>query len=82
MMIDKKISVGTLITIATIGATVIFTQGAASHRIEYVEKETYENKESIKSIVKEVNQNKIDIGKIETKIDEGFKRIENLFIEN
>ena len=25
---------------------------------------------------------KIDIGKIETKIDEGFKRIENLFIEN
>tara|TARA_R100001463_G_scaffold6332_1_gene20846 strand:- start:5986 stop:6231 length:246 start_codon:yes stop_codon:yes gene_type:complete len=81
-MIDKKISVGTLITIATIGGTVFFTQGATSHRIEYVEKETFENTESIKSISREVNQNKIDIGKIETKIDEGFKRIENLFIEN
>ena len=81
-MIDKKISVGTLITIVTIGGTVIFTQGATSHRIESVEKEAFENTESIKSVVKEVNQNKVDIGKIEAKIDEGFKRIETLFIEN
>ena len=81
-MIDKKIAVGTLITIVTIGGTVIFTQGATSHRIESVEKESFENTESIKSIVKEVNQNKVDIGKIEAKIDEGFKRIETLFIEN
>ena len=81
-MIDKKISVGTLITIATIGGTIIFTQGATSHRIESVEKEAFENTESIKSVVKEVNQNKVDIGKIEAKIDEGFKRIETLLIEN
>jgi peptidoglycan hydrolase CwlO-like protein len=81
-MIDKKISVGTLITIVTIGGTVIFTQGATSHRIESVEKEAFENTESIKSVVKEINQNKVDIGKIEAKIDEGFKRIETLFIEN
>ena len=81
-MIDKKISVGTLITIATIGGTIIFTQGATSHRIESVEKDSLENTESIKSVVKEVNQNKVDIGKIEAKIDEGFKRIETLFIEN
>jgi hypothetical protein len=81
-MIDKKISVGTLITIVTISATVIFTQGATSHRIESVEKEAFENTESIKSVVKEINQNKVDIGKIEAKIDEGFKRIETLFIEN
>jgi hypothetical protein len=44
--------------------------------------DSLENKDSIKGIVKEVNQNKVDIGKIEAKIDEGFKRIENLFIEN
>ena len=81
-MIDKKISVGTLLTIATIGGTIIFTQGATSHRIESVEKEAFENTESIKSVVKEINQNKVDIGKIEAKIDEGFKRIETLFIEN
>ena len=56
-MIDKKISVGTLLTIATIGGTIIFTQGATSHRIESVEKDSLENTESIKSVVKEVNQN-------------------------
>ena len=81
-MIDKKISLGTLITIATIGGTIIFTQGATSHRMESIEDDSSENSTSIKAIVREVNQNKIDIGKIETKIDEGFKRLETLIIEN
>ena len=81
-MIDKKISLGTLITIATVIGTFIFTQGATSHRIESVEDDATENSKSIKAVVKEVNQNKVDIGKIEAKIDEGFKRIETLFIEN
>ena len=81
-MIDKKISLGTLLTIVTIGGTIIFTQGSTSHRIESVEDDAIENGQSIKAIVKEVNQNKVDIGKIEAKIDEGFKRIESLFIEN
>ena len=80
-MIDKKISLGTLITIATIGGTIIFTQGATSHKMESMEADASENSTSIKAIVREVNQNKIDIGKIETKIDEGFKRLETLIIE-
>ena len=33
-------------------------------------------------MVKEINDNKVDIGKIEAKIDEGFKRLETLIIEN
>ena len=81
-MIDKKISVGTLLTIVTVVGTIIFTQGAKAHRIDSVEVDSLENKDSIKGIVKEVNQNKVDIGKIEAKIDEGFKRIENLFFED
>ncbi len=81
-MIDKKISLGTLLTIATIGGTIIFTQGATSHRIEAVEVDSLENKNSIKTMVKEINDNKVDIGKIEAKIDEGFKRLETLIIEN
>ena len=81
-MIDKKISLGTLITIATIGGTIIFTQGATSNKMESMEADASENSHSIKAIVREVNQNKIDIGKIETKIDEGFKRLETLIIEN
>ena len=58
-MIDKKISLGTLITIATIGGTIIFTQGATSHKMESMEADA-----------------------LETKIDEGFKRLETLIIEN
>ena len=81
-MIDKKISLGTLLTIATIGGTIIFTQGSTSHRMDSMEGDASENSHSIKAIVKEVNQNKIDIGKIETMIDEGFKRLETLIIEN
>ena len=81
-MIDKKISLGTLLTIATIGGTIIFTQGATSQRMDSMEGDSSDNSHSIKAIVKEVNQNKIDIGKIETKIDEGFKRLETLIIEN
>ena len=81
-MIDKKISLGTLLTIATIGGTIIFTQGSTSHRIDSVEGDSIENKNTIKTIQKEVNDNKVDIGKIEAKIDEGFKRLETLIIEN
>ena len=39
-MIDKKISVGTLITICTIIGTFIFTQGASASRMEANEKNT------------------------------------------
>ena len=81
-MIDKKISLGTLLTIATIGGNIIITQGSTSHRIDSVEGDSIENKNTIKTIQKEVNDNKVDIGKIEAKIDEGFKRLETLIIEN
>ena len=81
-MIDRKISLGTLLTIATIGGTIIFTQGATSHRMDSIEGDSTENKNSIKVIEKEVNDNKVDIGRIEAKIDEGFKRLETLIIEN
>ena len=37
-MIDKKISLGTLITGATIIGTFIFTQGSTQTKIEVVEK--------------------------------------------
>ena len=81
-MIDKKISVGTLLTIVTIGSTIIFTQGATTHRIDAIEADSLENKNNIKTVSREVNNNKVDIGKIEAKIDEGFKRLETLLIEN
>ena len=81
-MIDRKISVGTLLTIVTIGSTIIFTQGATTHRIDVIEADSVENKNAIKTVSREVNNNKVDISRIEAKIDEGFKRLETLLIEN
>tara|TARA_R100000664_G_C2725417_1_gene117523 strand:+ start:538 stop:783 length:246 start_codon:yes stop_codon:yes gene_type:complete len=81
-MIDKKISLGTIVTILTIGGTIFFTQGSAQQKVESIKDETDKNLESIDRLREDVNQNKVAIGKIEAKIDEGFKRLETLIIEN
>ena len=83
-MIDKKISVGTLITICTIIGTFIFTQGASASRMEANEKNTEENSKKIK-INREKTQN-LEVGqeRIETKIDgvmDRFDRLETLIME-
>ena len=81
-MIDKTISLGTIVTILTIGSTIFFTQGSAQLKVESLKENTNKNLQSIDKLKDDVNQNKVDIGKIEAKIDEGFKRLETLIIEN
>ena len=81
MIIDKKISAGTILTILTIGSTIFFTQGSTTQRIESIEKDTDKTIQNIDKIKDDINKNKVDIGKIETKIDEGFKRLESLIME-
>ena len=78
-MIDKTISLGTIITIVTIVGTFIFTQGATSAKIDNISEE---NRKKIMSNTDKVQKVEIDVAKIEAKIDEGFKRLETLLIEN
>ena len=80
-MIDKKISLGTLLTGATIIGTFIFTQGSTQTKIDSVEKEQ-------NTVVKRVDNNssaivnlKVGQAKIETKLDERFNKIEELILE-
>ena len=80
-MIDKSI-IGTFITIVTILGTFTYNQGSTSNKIESLEKEAVPSEKSINSNSKDINQLKVDIAKIESKIDEGFKRLETLLIEN
>ena len=80
-MIDKKISLGTLITIGTIIGTFVYTQGIFAQKIESVESD---NSNSIQKIMS--NSNKIQtlensVAKIETKLDERFNRIEELLMD-
>ena len=80
-MIDKKISLGTVITICTILGTFIYTQGIMTSRMESFEKDT--NTQSIK-----INKNQEDIQdleksviKIETMMEERFDKLESLIME-
>ena len=80
-MIDKKISLGTVITICTILGTFIYTQGIMTSKMESFEKDT--NTQSIK-----INKNQEDIQdleksviKIETMMEERFDKLESLIME-
>ena len=81
-MIYKTISLVTIITIVTIVGTFIFTQGATSAKIDNKESGSEENRKKIMSNTDKVQKVEIDVAKIEAKIDEGFKRLETLLIEN
>jgi flagellar capping protein FliD len=80
-MIDKKISLGTVITICTILGTFIYTQGVMTSKMESFEKDT--NSHSIK-----INKNQEDVQdleksviKIETMMEERFDKLESLIME-
>jgi hypothetical protein len=80
-MIDKKISLGTILTGLTIIGTFIFTQGSTQSKIDSVEKEQ-------NTVVKRVDNNsaaivnlKVGQAKIETKLDERFNKIEELIMD-
>ena len=81
-MIDKKISLGTIITILTIVATFIYTQGATSTKIESVVSDSTDNRKKIMTNRNKVQDIEVKIARIESKIDEGFKNLERLLIEN
>ena len=80
-MIDKKISLGTVITIMTILGTFIYTQGQVSNKIESVEDDSKSHSIKINKNVEKIQDLEISVGKIETKIDERFNRLESLIME-
>ena len=81
-MIDTKISLGTIITIATVIGTFIYTQGIIDTKIEAFESDSTEDRKKIMTNRDKIHKVEIDVVGIEAKIDEGFKRLETLLIEN
>ena len=80
-MIDKKISLGTLITICTILGTFIYTQGVMTSKVESFEKDTNENKIKINKNQEDIQDLEISVGKIETMMEERFDKLESLIME-
>ena len=82
MMLDKKISIGTVITVLTILGTFIYTQGILSSKIESFEEDTVTHSIKMNRNADKIQKLEVSVAKIESKIDEGFKMIETLFMEN
>ena len=83
-MIDKKISLGTLITILTVLGTFIYTQGIVSNKIESSETSIEENSKKIKTNSTKTQNLEVGQERIETKIDGvmgRFDRLETLIME-
>ena len=83
-MIDKKISLGTLITLVTIIGTFIYTQGIVSNKIESSEVSIQENTKKIKTNRTKTQNLEVGQERIETKIDgvmNRFDRLETLIME-
>ena len=83
-MIDKKISLGTLLTMGTIIGTFIFTQGATATRIEATENKTQENSLKINKNSDKTQNLEVGQERIETKIDgvmDRFDKLETLIME-
>ena len=84
MMIDKKISLGTLITILTVLGTFIYTQGIVSNKIESSKISIEENSKKIKTNREKTQNLEVGQERIETKIDgvmNRFDRLETLIME-
>ena len=80
-MIDKKISIGTILTIGTVLAGVIFTHGISTEKIETVEKEQVNTVKRVKVNEDSIVDLKIGQAKIETKLDDRFNRLEEILMD-
>ena len=80
-MIDKKISLGTIITGITIIGTFIFTQGSTVNKIETIENEQSKVVKRVKVSEDDIVNLKIGVAKIETKLDDRFNRLEEILMD-
>ena len=80
-MIDKKISIGTLITIGTIIGTFIYTQGIFAAKMESMESKSLESSVKVMSNSNKIQTLEVSVAKIDTKLDERFNRIEEMLMD-
>ena len=80
-MIDKKISLGTLLTLGTIIGTFIYTQGVLATKMDSIESDSADTEKKIQTNINKIQDVEVNNAKIESKIDEAFKRLESLIME-
>lgn len=79
-MIKKDISLGSIISLLTILGTFFFTQGITTQKIESLENDTKIAMTRVSNNENKMNKIDVEIGKMQTKMDEGFKNLEFLIL--
>ena len=80
-MIDKKISLGTILTGITVIGTIVFTQGSYSSRIDSIDEKQVNTVKRVKVNEDSIVDLKIGQAKIETKLDTRFNRLEEILVD-
>ena len=80
-MIDKKISIGSILTIITAATTVVYMHGANTTKMETVATDQVKTVKRVEKNESDIVDLKVGVGKIEAKLDDRFNRIEDLLFE-
>ena len=80
-MIDKKISIGSILTIITAATTVVYMHGANNTKMDTIAENQVKSVARIAKNEEEIVNLKVGVAKIEAKLDDRFNRIEDLLFE-
>jgi|5B_taG_2_1085324.scaffolds.fasta_scaffold190772_2 hypothetical protein len=80
-MIDRKISIGSILTILTAATTVVYMHGANTTKMETFETEQVKVVKRVEKNEEAIVNLKVGVAKIETQLDDRFDRLEELLFE-
>jgi septal ring factor EnvC (AmiA/AmiB activator) len=80
-MIDKKISIGSILTILTAATTVVYMHGANITKIENIEEEQVKTVKRINKNEEEIVNLKVGVAKLESQLDNRFDRLEEILMD-
>ena len=80
-MIDTTISIGNIFTVVTVAATLFFTTGTYSSKIDTLETQQEKTVVRVKKSESDITDLKVSVAKIETQLDDRFDRLEELLME-
>jgi|TARA_R110001583_G_scaffold127625_1_gene279294 hypothetical protein len=80
-MIDKKISLGSILTIASVLIGAAISYGVNSNKVENINTEQLKVVKRVKSNEENIVNLKISVAKIETQLDDRFDRLEDIIMD-
>ena len=80
-MIDKKISIGTLLTMITVLGGIIYTHVVSTEKIETIKSDQTKTVVRVKVNEDAIVDLKIGVATIETKLDDRFNRLEEILMD-